>query len=362
MISPCGASILLHVADPEKRSLVTRFSNAKTRNDVPPTERDLLSAIIDRSREMIMKASIAEAGVASAELKSIILYYNQGLKSAKNDSHYLIASDTWLGDESAELVKTWMTSQGMNNVIKERINDLQTGELDAFNCSLSELLQRFYGQENQLQKYHVVFNLTGGFKAIQGFMQIIAMLYGNETIYVFERSDELMRIPALPIRIDADNVIRNNLSVFRRLALELPTDFEGVIPESLVMRIGNTASLSIWAGIVWNKVKNTIYSEKVWEAPSPRIRFTDTFRKSVQSLPPDRIGILNRRLDDLARCIEKGLDYNLRSLDLKPLQGKPIPGSTHEIDAWSDKSANRLFCHYEENVIVIDSLSDKLKG
>ena len=213
-----------------------------------------------------------------------------------------------------------------------------------------------------MQKYHVVFNLTGGFKAIQGFMQIIAMLYGNETIYVFERSDELMRIPALPIRIDADNVIRNNLSVFRRLALELPTDFEGVIPESLVMRIGNTASLSIWAGIVWNKVKNTIYSEKVWEAPSPRIRFTDTFRKSVQSLPPDRIGILNRRLDDLARCIEKGLDYNLRSLDLKPLQGKPIPGSTHEIDAWSDKSANRLFCHYEENVIVIDSLSDKLKG
>jgi hypothetical protein len=34
--------------------------------------------------------------------------------------------------------------------------------------------------------------------------------------------------------------------------------------------------------------------------------------------------------------------------------------STHEFYAWSDGAAKRIYCHYEDNVIVIDRLGEHL--
>jgi hypothetical protein len=44
--------------------------------------------------------------------------------------------------------------------------------------------------------YHIVFNLTGGFKSIQGWMQTLGMFYADEIVYIFETGKELLPGPA----------------------------------------------------------------------------------------------------------------------------------------------------------------------
>jgi CRISPR/Cas system-associated protein Csm6 len=65
----------------------------------------------------------------------------------------------------------------------------------------------------------VVFNLTGGFKSVQGFLQAISSFYADETIYIFQFSSELLQIPRLPIKLDTQGIIDENLTIFRRLGL-----------------------------------------------------------------------------------------------------------------------------------------------
>ena len=62
-------------------------------------------------------------------------------------------------------------------------------------------------------------------------------------------------------------------------------------------------------------------------------------------------------LDDLARYLETGQDQ--RSFDFKPLKGVPLP-PTHEMDAWADQDAKRIFGHYEGQVFVLDRLDKAL--
>ena len=59
--------------------------------------------------------------------------------------------------------------------------------------------------------------------------------------------------------------------------------------------------------------------------------------------------------------LESGGKCNVSSLDLKALRGNPRPPSTHEIDAWSDGDAKRIFGHFEGgNHFVLDKLDSGL--
>jgi len=61
--------------------------------------------------------------------------------------------------------------------------------------------------------YRVIFNLTGGFKSVQGFLQSIASLYADEAVYVFETASELLRAPRMPLRLDM-NVVKENITSY----------------------------------------------------------------------------------------------------------------------------------------------------
>ncbi len=117
---------------------------------------------------------------------------------------------------------------------------------------------------------------------------------------------------------------------------------------------------SQWGELVWAQTRPRIYAEKLHQSPDSRIFFSPSFEKNVESLQPDRLKIINERLDQLARHLAGGGNYNLRSLDLKPLQGGANNGSTHEFDAWADQDAKRIFCHYEGEKLVLDRLDKAL--
>jgi len=101
---------------------------------------------------------------------------------------------------------------------------------------------------------------------------------------------------------------------------------------------------------------------------SDRLHLSDAFRGQVNArhgilAQRGRLDTLNRRLDDLARCLGSNGRHNPNRLDFKRLKGDPRPPSTHEFDIWSGLG-NRGFGHYEirngEMVFVVDAIGGHL--
>jgi putative CRISPR-associated protein (TIGR02619 family) len=363
VLSTCGTSLLTNARSDDERRLVNRHTNARTRAAVEqqsPEDVARIDAIIQQVRETMQRADANAAARLSAELNGLLSFY-QGPSIPSGDQHVLLCTDTWLGEEAASIVADWLRAQG-GRVEICRQRDLQTQDLESFQLALAEIVRWCeevlpgYRQD----RYRIVFNLTGGFKSVQGFMQTLALFYADETVYIFESQKSLLRIPRLPVRMAATDEIRVHLRVFRRLSRQLPVAADELRPlsETLLMRINGECALSPWGELRWQQAKREIYPERLYPSPSDRIRFGSRFEESVRALAPDRLRLVNERLDDVAAYLERG-DHRNR-LDLKPLRGNPHPPSTHECDAWADQDARRIFGHYEGAVFVLDKLDRAL--
>ncbi|CAK0739228.1 putative CRISPR-associated protein [Gammaproteobacteria bacterium] len=374
VISTCGTSILTCGVDSRLRGLLTRWANSKRREDILlDSERKTIEEHLECRRslikEFIQENNITELTKYSAELNGVASYYDGGRFPNRKDHHILICTDTWLGEESAKLVELFLTWKSFTTQV-HRITDLTTGDLSSFRIALSSLVRwcdqtlRYYSQSS----YRIIFNLTGGFKSVQGFMQTLAMLYADESIYIFEGSKELLRLPRLPIRMDAEEIVRNHLRAFRRLAEALPTTPEEIhdIDALFLFRIDDDTVLSEWGELVWVHTKPILYKEKIFDPPSKFIRYGTEFFRSVEDLSGERKKIINERIDALSKQLEyeaKGDTHSrLASTDLKKL--KNPDRFTHEVDAWADGGAKRLFCNFEDSqkhrVLIIEELGKHL--
>ena len=281
------------------------------------------------------------------------------------DHHVLLCTDTWLGEQTGAIVEGWLRANGFQLVEVRRQADLQTKNLQLFQSALSDLVHTLGSEieDFRQRQYRILFNLTGGFKSVQGFLQTLGNLYADETLYVFEApGSPLLRIPRLPVKMIAPDAVRSHLQVFRRLANGLPVpapELTGV-PETFLLRIDEQVTLSPWGAVVWEEVRKKLYSKQVWPAPTERIGFGDSFLKTVVAQPEDRLVNLNDKLDKLAVFLEDNQQRSLQSLELKPLKGNPKPPSTHEFDAWADRDAKRVFCHREGTKLVLDRLDSAL--
>jgi putative CRISPR-associated protein (TIGR02619 family) len=350
------------MASGDERRLIGLYANARQPEDVPTADAEILLALVIRVEEQLQESTPAEAMRRSAELNGLLRLYPDGLGTrSPQDYHLLLCTDTWLGSETARLIADWLRARDIRVEVK-RQKDLQTASLEPFQLALAELVQ--WCEETlpgyRQSRYHVVFNLTGGFKSVQGFLQTLAMFYADETIYVFESGKELLRIPRLPVVMNEAQTVEQHLETFRRLALSLPITTVAGIPETFLMRVGEEVTLSPWGQIVWGRTASELYETRVFAPPSARLQFGPRFEKSVDRLAPNRRREVNRRIDMLCRVLESGTAYNLQSLDFKELQGNPLPPSTHECDAWSDEDARRLYGHYEKGVYVLDGLGSAL--
>jgi putative CRISPR-associated protein (TIGR02619 family) len=363
VLSPCGTSLFTNQSSDVERKTIFDYANHKSSDGIPADGVELLKNLRTRRSASLKQAAIDQAARLSAELNGIIRLYEGDLSTAAGDHHTILCTDTWIGNAAADTVAEWLKQKGLS-VEVFRQPDLQTADLQCFQSALSDLVKKFSEEIPSYRDngYHVVFNLTGGFKSVQGFLQSIANFYADETVYIFESAQELLRIPRLPIRLAAKETVQDNLRIFRRLAAELPVSDTQTIPETLLFKLDNETGLSPWGSLVWEQTRPEIYEEKVFEPPSDRIAFSRRFQQDVQKLPSDRTILVNQRLDQLARCLESGSDsrFNPPSLDFKPVQGKAVLPSTHEMDAWSDKDAKRIFGHFENDVFVLDQLGKKL--
>lgn len=362
ILSPCGTSCLTNFAG-DHRGLVTRYSNQHNEK-IPEQARDQLQKIIKKATDEMTNASSQNAALWSAELNAIVRFYSGKVQG--NDHHILISTDTWLGQSSASIVETWLSNQG-HSTDKYCIKDLQTDDLHAFQLALADIAK--FCAENVSGYHHsgyrVIFNLTGGFKSVQGFLQTLAMFYADEAIYIFEGSDDLLKIPRLPVKMATEDFVAENLEQIRRISMNLPVDSLGTIPETMLLTLENERCLSPWGELIWYQCRPELYRKEVYQAPCSLARFGNQFQQNIDELAPDKKEELNKRLDDLARYLETlqaGEPVNPNSLRFKKLKGGGHHVSTHEFNAWAHEDAKRVFCHFDKdnNTLILDKLDKGL--
>lgn len=361
MLTSCGTSVLTNRAETALRSLAITHANAKADMDVPDPDREILSRWLLQVRAEFPAVSLDEAGERSAELNTIRLFYQGRIGKAGNDHHVLLCTDTWLGRCSAEIIRDWLLGRGISSEILPG-KDLQTAHLQSFQLALSELA--VYCAETiptyRERKYSIAFNLSGGFKSTLGFLHTLGMFYADEIIYAFQAGDELLKIPRIPIAITNESDIRENLETIRRLAHDLAVDDTGGIADGLLIRMGDSCALSPWGYLVWEQAKSRIYGEKVHPPPSRKVMFSDSFVSDIQGLQEKRVRIINVQIDRLVCHLEKKERPNPSSLDFKQVKGRPVKDATHELDAWSDLDAGRMFGHFKGDVFVLVRLRKHL--
>jgi putative CRISPR-associated protein (TIGR02619 family) len=372
IVSPCGTSLLTNDTDESLRKFLNKRSNLQEKEFSQEDKKVVDQHFAQREQE-IHTADITKARKLSAELNGIITYRDADCKGdfSTSDHYIILATDTYLGGITAKFAVDWLQGQGLNAIDKV-IPDLSTKDIETFRVAMSEIV-RWCDEELEKQypkpTWKIIFNLTGGFKSVNGFLQTLAMFYADESIYIFEAGGQLLKIPRLPIQLDPEAEIAENLFTFRRLAVfqeELSDEECQNISDTLLEHIDGRVSLSEWGKLMWQKSWKQYYSEDFLPPLSSQLSYSDRFEQDVMDLPGDRLFIINQRLDQITRYLESNRSYNPPTLDFKPLKGRPFKGKlnpepTHECDAWSDQDAKRIYGHFDDKNFILDHLGKKLQ-
>lgn len=136
----------------------------------------------------------------SAEIKSL----NKISKELKKDLEvYLLSSDTVLSRLAGEILQEWIPKIAPECEVKELyiIKDLQIWNRKDFNKGMSNLISKIYEISGEYWN-NVIINITGGYKATIPYLTILAQINQCPIYYIFEDTDELIKIPNIPFSKD----------------------------------------------------------------------------------------------------------------------------------------------------------------
>ena len=354
--------MLTQHADVASRSRLMQLANHRE-SDL--TEQDLafLQAAATHARGILEQAPIKNLHPVCAELNALSAWYKGSPPTRCSDHHLLVHSDTWQAHEAARILEEFLQSRSIS-VEVFAVPGMRTSDPAAFGLSLAHLakflFERVPGYRDKGWK--VVFQLNGGFKPAQGFMQTVGMFLADEIIYVFEGSHQLLRIPRIPVDLEQSMLHEMKLhQQFYRLLARMdvvPSSQTAGLPGIFVEINGSEAAFSPWGVICWERAKCSIYAECLLPPPHPNIAFSDRFEQEARHHGRAELRWLNERLDDFSMFLDEG--KNLRRLDFKALKANPMPPSTHEFDAWAQSPGFRVFCHRERDRWILDRLTPGL--
>lgn len=144
---------------------------------------------------------------ASAEIKSLIKI---GKMLNDNLDVYLLTSDTILSNVATEIIEEYFEEiKGINIQKIIRVKEFQVKNPGLFSREgLVNLIDKI--EEIANQNYdNVIFNITGGYKAVIPYIAIMAQINQCDIYYIFEDTDALIKIPKTPIRVDYDEIEEN---------------------------------------------------------------------------------------------------------------------------------------------------------
>ncbi|QCT95329.1 putative CRISPR-associated protein [Caminibacter mediatlanticus TB-2] len=338
---------------------IYKYSNMNE-NDIDKEFKSKFDIEFKKLKENLSSKNNEELKRLSAEINALFHFYKNGFLS--KDFHKLLITDTYLGKKSAEIVEEVLKLKGISNISIYSPQDLKTSDIESFHLSLSEIVKDLSEELEGYKSsgYKVIFNLTGGFKSVNSFMQSMASLWADETIYIFESSKELLTIPRLPLKVDED-IFKEKIEVFRYLEDGLNVDENELenIPKSLIIKIGDEYTLSPWGEIVWQKVKRDIFKNLI---NYKIIEYSNEFKKDFEKLNDNEKFQINKMLDLLDKYKFSGEEkFNLHSLRYHSLSGEIASKYGFEFYPFDGNDSRRAFCNEKDGKVIIEKIDAHLK-
>lgn len=225
---------------------------------------EIIQTLKARAEEKI-NSNIDEIREASAELNGIYGLYDNNLEQGKADTHLLITTDTAQGLVASELVETFLKNQGVMNTNTYYTPGFSLNESTTFAEGIANLFN--YVQEvilsSKKTQQTICFNLVGSFKAIQGYFNTIGMFYADEIIYVFEGSQEIIKIPKLPVQVDKSDIEPYKVQLAMMDVGDVPKSWTEAqkVPLDWVLIDGQEMTLSTWGKLLWSQCKDFFLSQ-----------------------------------------------------------------------------------------------------
>lgn len=337
IVSTIGTSILTNNIDGNNqdeakwRSILGISAN-HTETELSKEHKTVIDTLAGRARNKLEQNDVRIHRQASAELNGIYGIYEGRLPEHKNDQHYLICTDTFQGRTTGTLIKDFLERQGFHATI-EIPEGLSTKDTESFTVGTKELIKWLENNVSWQQysvDHEVIFNLVGGFKSLQGYMQTFGTFYANVSIYIFEGSSELIRIPRLPIKIDTSVIEEHILEFAIMTAGELyPEAALTGVPETLLEPVeenGNIAyGLSEWGDLIWSRTKSELLSGELLQFP--RLEYRRSFIDNYEALNSQQRTDLQETLAKIVTALEDTggdttqLNQKISGLNFKPLTG-----------------------------------------
>jgi putative CRISPR-associated protein (TIGR02619 family) len=310
VLTTVGISLFLNSLTPEEREEggVQRLNRHANEINLSADIERFLHELAARAEQTLTAAPVAQKRRLSAELNGLYALYADQLRRASSDIHVLIATDTALGRCAAQLLESFMRSQGIENVQVWTPDQLSSADNLHFSHGIKELLRLC--EENipgyREAGYRIIFNLTGAFKSLQSYLNIAGMFYADEIVYIFEGSTQLLRIPRLPIQIDLEILRRHRapLALLDAGAILAQTEAAG-LPEGLLdVDQHGDATLSEWGRLIWNRARRDLFQEQLLDVPN--LVYEESFQYDFKKSAPNERVDLQMTLAKVSVLLKEG--------------------------------------------------------
>jgi putative CRISPR-associated protein (TIGR02619 family) len=303
-VSTCGISMFSNqvrdqpVAFPKGKHL-NDYAND---NELPADVQSTLDKLSETILQQLKAGPSSKLRKLSAELNALWGYK----MDPHNDSHIFLATDTFLGRKVGELLTNYMLEQGYraSNHVCE---GLQTQDFASYQQSIKKLIgwchDTFPGYRSA--KTEIIFNLTGSFKALLGYMTVIGMFHADKMIHIFETSDRVLEIPKLPIHLDY-TALTQHAPLFARMAeawfppIEQLREVDALMWDTIDSQF---ATLSPWGHLMWEQMKDKILANEL--LTFPYLVPSASFRKDFESAEPSMRIQLQETLARVSTLLEE---------------------------------------------------------
>lgn len=315
---------------------------------------DIIQQLKERAEEKL-NGDIDDIREASAELNGIYGLYETELERGKSDTHLLITTDTAQGRVTAELVEICLKNRGLKNTSIYYAPGFSLSNSTNFAEGIAKLFT--YIEEvitsSKNSQYTISFNLVGSFKAIQGYFNTIGMFYADEIIYVFEGSNEIIKIPKLPVQVDKSMIEPYKVQLAMMSVGDVPKSWTEAqkVPSDWVITDGQDMTLSTWGKLLWSQCKDSFLSqEKPLEFPyiNYEMSFLDDYKNDKNKIAEFKINLQ----ETLARCsclILQNIDGITALRKDGTIRLRRYEGKNKEIDHFDLAKGRRVSCITKSN-------------
>ncbi len=354
IISTIGTSLLTNQVQGDERSELIKAANLSEKSYV-----NSLISLLDYTKDKIKKkletATEADLRKLSAELNGILGIYDGVFPKINKDLHVLISTDTYQGKITADIIANFLNSKGFQCIIYTP-QKLTTENKSNFTNGIKDLLKWLDSYDGlniekyRESKYEIIFNLTGGFKSLQGYLNTIGMFYADRLVYIFESGNELIEIPKLPIEINP-HIFELNAVEFAMMYYDFPCEAKTIPSLMLEQYDKNQYILSDWGVLAWNKVKKELFSKKLLSFS--KLYLDESFQKDFKNATSQQRIDLQEVLTKVNIILEQNADGVSKMKQDGGIKYDNYAGKNSNIGHFRINQGDRVSCIANNNHLTL---------